>query len=245
MSYTEGFKIPYYETNIKGLATPESLLAYMGEVATLHSDNVGLNIENLRKNNYGWMLHRWKVKINDFPLARDFIYVKTWPSNFRKFYANREFKILDKNEKELVNASSIWIFLDMKKKRPIRVTEEITNLYDVKNDMLFDDFYDFNMDFDTEGALEFRVRKADIDYNNHVNNVKYFQWMLETLPEYIDYGYILKEFEILYKKEVGLGSLVKSSYCVNFDEGQVTILHKVEEKSEIMAYGRTTWKKRP
>lgn len=245
MIFTEEFRVPYYESNIRGYATAESLLACMGEVATLHSDDVGLNIDNLRKNNYGWMLNRWKVKINDYPKARDWIQINTWASSFKKFYANREFKILDKDNKELISASSIWIFLDMKRKRPIRVTEEITSLYDAENTMLFEEFYDFTRDFSTEESLEFRVRKSDIDYNNHVNNVKYFQWMLEALPEYIDEEYILDEFEILYKKEVGLGSLINSSYCEDREDDGIIVLHKIEEQGDLRALGRTIWKKRP
>lgn len=217
-------------------------MAYMGEVATLHSDYVGLDIGNLREKNYGWMLNRWKVKINDYPLARELIRIKTWASDFRKFYANREFKILDRNDKELVHASSLWIFIDMSKKRPIRVTDDIINLYGVESGQLFDEFYDFNMEFESQEGLEFRVRKSDIDYNNHVNNVKYFQWMLEALPKYIDEKYILEEFEILYKKEVGLGSLINSSYSEEKNDDKLKILHKVQEKGETRAFARTIWK---
>lgn len=243
MTFTEEFKIPYYDSNIKGYATPESLLTYMGEVATRHSDDVGLDIENLRKNNYGWMLNRWKVKINEYPLAMDSIEIKTWASDFRKFYADREFKILSKDHKELVEASSVWIFLDMKRKRPIRVTEDVTNRYGIEGNQIFEGFYDFEKPFATENGLTFRVRKSDIDYNHHVNNVKYFQWMLEALPRYIDEEYILEEFEIQYRKEVGLGSLIDATYEEDKNDDPLTILHQIQEQGEIRAFGRTKWRK--
>ena len=243
--FTENYRVPYYDTDITGTANPVSLLTYMGEVATLHSDDVGLNMKNLRKNNYGWMLNRWKVQIKEYPLARDFISINTWASNFMKFYANREFKIFDEEDNELLSASSVWIFLDMIRKRPIRVTEEITNRYGIEGNTLFDEFYSFNSEFTTNDGLEFRVRKSDIDYNNHVNNVKYFQWMLEVLPKDFDQVYILKEFEILYKKEVGLGSLINSSYYEKINGGQAILLHRIDEGGELRALGRTIWSKRP
>lgn len=245
MTFTENFRVPYYDTNIKRSASPENLLKYLGEVATLHSDKVGLTIDNLRDSNYGWMLNRWKVKINDYPIARDIINIETWASDFKKFYANREFKILDIYNNELVSASSVWIFLDMKRKRPIRVTEDVINSYGIEGKILFNEYYDFNIPFETSQNLEFRVRKSDIDYNNHVNNVKYFQWMLESLPSYIDEEYILKEFEIIYKKEVGLGSLITSSYCEESNKQERSFLHKIEEQGHIRAYGRTIWEVLP
>lgn len=243
MIFTEKITVPYYDTNIKRYASPEKLLAYMGEVATLHSNEIGLTIDDLRENNYGWMLNRWKVKINDYPSARDIIKIKTWPSDFRKFYANREFKILDNQNRELVKASSVWIFLDMIKKRPIRVTDQIIKAYDMEGDILFNELYDFNIPFETDRSMDFSVRKSDIDYNNHVNNVEYFRWMLESLPAYIDEEYELKEFEILYKKEVGLGSLINSSNCEKLGNEEIIFLHKIEEEGEIKALGRTIWEK--
>lgn len=245
MIYKEDFVVPYYDTNLSGLVSPESLLAYMGEIATLHSDHVGVTIEKLRENNFGWMLNRWKVKINKYPKARDSIQVNTWASDFVKFYGNREFNILDENKDELVKASSIWIFIDFIRKRPLRVTEDIVNSYGIEGGVQFEDYYDFNKPFDTGDGLEFRVRKSDIDYNNHVNNVKYFQWMLEALPDYIDSDYLLDEFEILYKKEVGLGSLIYSSYNESVKDKGIIFLHKIEEEGSIRAYGKTIWKKRP
>src|SRR5699024_10015659 len=186
-----------------------------------------------------------RVKINSYPFVRELIDVKTWASNFRKFYANREFKILNKNQEELVNASSIWIFLDMVRKRPLRVTKDIADLYGLDGNILFHEFYDFNRPFESKNGLVFRVRKSDIDYNNHVNNVKYFQWMLETVPKYFDDQYILREFEIQYKKEVGLGSLINSSYFEEKNEDEIILLHKIEEQGDIRAFGKTIWKKRP
>lgn len=243
--FIENYRVPYYDSDMRGRATSISLLAYMGEVATLHSDQVGLDIKNLRKNNYGWMLNRWKVQIKDYPFARDSIRIHTWASNFRMFYANREFKIFSEDNKELVKASSVWIFLDMIRKRPIRVTKDIIDLYGVEGNSLFNEFYDFNQDFTTEYSLEFRVRKSDIDYNNHVNNVKYFQWMLEVLPKEFDESFILKDFEILYKKEVGLGSLINSSFYKEEDGKEVILLHRIDEGGETRAIGRTIWNKRP
>lgn len=240
--YIREMTIPYYDGDKTGLVQPYMLLTYMAEVSSLHSDSLDLGLKNLRKNNYGWMLNRWKVKILKYPKVLDKIYVETWPSSFYKFYANREFVIYDEDKNPICLASTIWVFLDITKKRLLRIPQEFYDTYGIIEEKLNEDFYDFKKDFTTRGNLDFRVRRSDIDYNNHVNNTKYLNWMIEAMPENIYDGYRVSELDIQYKREIKLGNMVESSYQKT-DEAQPTFLHKIATDNEINAYGRTVWKK--
>lgn len=241
--YRKEFIIPYYDSDKNGFVQAASLLTYMGETSSFHSDSLGVGIENLRKNNYGWMLNRWRVKFFKYPRVRDKIIIETWNSGFNKFYATREFIIYDENLNEIVRATTQWIFLDITTKRPKRVPQEFSEVYGLETEKMLHDFYDFNPEFITETNLDFNVRKSDIDYNNHVNNVKYLNWMDEVIPVSVDNNYRLDELDIQYKKEVKLGGLISSSIVEKKDEEKLTYLHKIIEEDEVHAYGRTKWKK--
>lgn len=241
--YTKEFIIPYYDSDKYGFVRPESLLTYMGETSSFHSDSLGVGLDELRKNNYGWMLNRWKVRFSKYPRVRDKIIIDTWTSGFDKFYATREFMIFDENRTEIGRATTLWVFLDIIKKRPIRIPKDLYETYKIVDDKLLHNFFDFNIDFKTNKGIDFYVRKSDIDYNNHVNNVKYLNWMLEVVPDEIDEKYKLYEFDIQYKRETKLGSTVISTLFEEENKESMNYLHKIIEDDEINTYGRTVWKK--
>lgn len=182
--YQKEFTIYYYDSDKSGRVNPASLLTYMGETSSLHSDSLDLGIKELRKNNYGWILNRWKVKFTRYPKVMDKIIIETWTSGFDKFYATREFVVYNEDKEELARATTLWVFLDIVKKRPIRIPLEFNSKYNIVNERLFSDFYQFESETLVDDLqLEFNVRKSDIDYNNHVNNINYLNWMLEVVPE--------------------------------------------------------------
>ncbi|MCQ4924265.1 thioesterase [Tissierella carlieri] len=243
--YKKMFQIPYYDADKYRRATPIAILTYLGETSGAHTDHIGFGVDKLQALNYGWMLNRWKVKIRRYPNVKENITIETWTSGVDKFYATREFIIYDEKAIEIGRASTVWIFLNMEKKRPIRVPAEFIKAINPVEEKTFDDFYDFKKEIEIEEYIDFHVRRSDIDYNNHVNNTKYLSWMLETIPEYIYENYMLEEFEILYKKETTYGNTILSgSNEVNKTDDLYKYFHNILDKDnkENHSMGVTKWK---
>lgn len=244
--YIKTFQIPYYDSDKYGNATTSSILAYLGETSGEHTDSIGFGFNKLKELNYAWMLNKWKVRIDRYPKAKEKITIETWASGMDRFYATREFVIYDEENKELCRASTLWIFIDMNKKRPIRIPLEIVQSLDISEERVFNEFYDFKKEINIDKYIDFHVRRSDIDYNNHVNNTKYLSWMLETVPEYIHENYILNEFEILYKKETTYGNTILSGTKeINEIQTNKEFIHNILDKdnNEIHAFAITRWKK--
>lgn len=245
--FRKNFTIPYYDCDMSGGVRPISLLKYLGEASSIHSDTLGMGADRCIEMNYAWILNRWRVRFDSYPKAQEEISIETWPSHFYKFYANRDFDIYDFNKNKIGKASSLWVLIDIKRGRPIRITDEIYDKSHIVDEKSFDDFsaLDENMAMDKE--MQFRVRKTDIDYNQHVNNVKYLDWMLEVIPREVEEGYLLREFEIFYKKEVKFGEMIISK--IRNHEKREDIIefnHKIVdvEKGELRTLGKTIWEKR-
>lgn len=232
--------VPYYDGDKDGYLRPENLLAYLGEASTIHSNSIGVGQKELKMNNYSWMLNRWRARFFKYPRVMDEIIIETWSSGINKFYATREFVVYDKEEKILFKGTTQWVFFDLDKLRPVRVPEYIGRMYGDCKDRALDDFFDFKRDFETEMGLQFLVRRSDIDSNNHVNNVKYLDWILEALPDDLVENKRLYDLDIFYKKEVKKGNTIESSFIKDIEEGS-TFLHKIIDEDEIHAFGRTVW----
>jgi len=237
------FEISYYDTDKNKNLRPVSLLNLLGETSGEHSNSI-IKIDELENLNYAWMLNRWKVRIDRYPKAKEKITIETWTSGIDRFYANREFFVYDEGEELIGKASTLWIFVDINKKRPIRIPKDLQKGYKIVDEKAFDDFYDFKEKIHVKDFIDFHVRRSDIDYNNHVNNTKYLDWMVEAVPEEIYNNYLLREFEIIYKKEIKYGSTIKSGINEINNEGKVfyhNIINKDSEENHAMAI--TLWEK--
>lgn len=244
--YIENITVPYFNCDKNGKIKPVSLLEYLVETSSLHSQTLGLGFNELISKDYNWILSRWKLKIDSYPGAREKIKVKTWISGFDKFYANREFNVYDEYNNLIVRASTLWIFIDMKRKRPIRIPSELYGTINLLNDKNFDDFYKFDNNLESEQSIDFKVRKTDIDYNNHVNNAKYINWLLESIPIDVDENYTLKEIDIYYKKEIKLNRTIESKINSGNKVGdKIEYIHEIFNKDigEMATKGRTVWEK--
>lgn len=244
IKYSSEFVIPYYDTNKNGFLKSTTMLSYMMETSNLQSDHLGVGAEYLFKNNVAWMLNRWRVRFFKFPKVKEKITVETWCSGIDRFYALREFAAYDENGEKIAMATTQWVFVDVLKQRPKRVSQDMIDIYGYIDEKHFGDFYDFRAEFntDTNSGEDYYVRKSDIDYNNHVNNVKYLDWILEVIPTEIDEDHLLYELEIQYKKQVKYGETINSSLGKSAEE--ITYLHKISNGKEINAYGKTSWRKK-
>jgi hypothetical protein len=60
------------------------------------------------------------------------------------------------------------------------------------------------------GAVLPQARRSDLDMNHHVNNVAYFGWMLESVPESAVTSYELASITLEYRRECISDDIVES-----------------------------------
>lgn len=244
--YRKTFEIPYYNADKNKEATPFSILSYLGETSGAHTGSIDFNMDKDKTLNYGWMLNRWKVQIERYPMVGEKIIIETWSSGVDRFYATREFVIYDENNMIIGKASTLWILVNMIKKRPIRIPTEFSEAMKPIDEKNFEDFYQFKNNIEIEDYIDFHVRRFDIDSNNHVNNTIYLSWIMETLPEKIFDSYSLYEFEIQYKKETKYGdTIMAGSKELAKDHKKIDYIHTIMDinLSESHALGFTRWKR--
>lgn len=233
--------IPLFDGDKDGDVRVDSIIKYLGEMSAVHNDlTIGDNI--LKEQDYGWMIRNWKIEIDEYPKIKDKILIKTWVSKVDKFFVNREFNIY-RQDKVIIRGTARWIFIDMKRKRPTRLKEEFIDRDYIIKDSNFETFNRYIRDVEYDNLLDFRIRRTDIDNNEHVNNVVYFLWMIENIPKEIYNNKRLKKLEIEYKNEVKYPSEITSESMV-YQQGEATIVqHRICRKgsSEISAQGLTKW----
>ena len=87
----------------------------------------------------------------------------------------------------------------------------------------------------------FRVNWHDLDFNQHLNNTYYIQWMLESLPARILSQKQLVDMEVQYQAEALLGDRVVSQ-CIETQAGHYQHRLIKEEDEKELAFLATVWK---
>lgn len=237
--YEQEMQLYYYDVDRNKSMKPRSILKYLSEVSATHNDmNAGQKVD---KDGYGWMLNKWKVKIIKYPQIYDKIKIKTWISKIDRFFVTREFAIEDSLGNEMVLASSLWIFIDMEKRKPARLNEDLIDYDLVVDKSLGEKFTRFAKGLEMNNETSYKVRRGDIDINQHVNNLVYFDWILENVSEDIYFNYKLIDFEIDYRKEVRFPDEIKAKNLI--EQGETTkIIHSISDgESELNVMALTNW----
>ena len=76
--------------------------------------------------------------VERLPVLGEKITVKTWPYNFKGFYGYRNFTIEDVEGKICAYADSQWIFMDLKRERPARISDKMLEEYQMEEPFKMD-----------------------------------------------------------------------------------------------------------
>lgn len=189
--------VRYSEVGVDGKTPISSIVNYFQDCSTKQSESLGQGIEALIKRKKGWFLTAWQININRLPEFGEEIIVGTWPHSFKGFYGERNFVIYDLNHKTLVEANTLWALVNLETGHPTKITDEDREGYELEEPLEMKYLpRKINMPANFENAEEFKVKKCNLDTNNHVNNAQYIQMAEEYLPE----GTVIKHLRVEYKK---------------------------------------------
>ncbi len=208
--HTEKFTIRANEVDLNGNVTLKSICSFFQEVAGNNAKALNFDITDLHEDDRTWVLHRMDIKIDSFPKWRDTITIETWPAAGDALRAYRNYRILDDDGNELGSCLSYWMMLNLKTRRPVRMTEEILNtrlsnrehVLEVKSNRI-------PAIIEPKDKIRFNVRRSDLDMNNHVNNATYIDWMLESISS--KEASSIQSFDIIYMNESLEGDIIYAS----------------------------------
>ena len=142
--YSFTSRVRYSEIDESGALSITSLIDYLQDCSTFHSDSLGLGLDHSAETGYAWLLSAWEIEIRALPHFGDEIRVGTWATDFKGLRAGRNFTICAADDEvganPLVRADSSWFMFDANAGRPIRAPKEEVEPYleDCRNDTPLD-----------------------------------------------------------------------------------------------------------
>ncbi|KAL2532653.1 Palmitoyl-acyl carrier protein thioesterase [Abeliophyllum distichum] len=262
--FRQNFGIRSYEIGADRTASVETLMNHLQETALNHVKTAGLlgdgfgSTPEMCKRNLIWVVTKMQVIVDRYPTWGDVVQVDTWVAASGKNGMRRDWLVRDSNTGDiLTRASSLWVMMNKETRRlakiPDEVREEIGGYFVDSLPVVDEDsrklpkLNDDSADYVRTGLTP---RWSDLDVNQHVNNVKYVGWILESVPLPILETHELAGMTLEYRRECRRDSLLQSLTSVVSkgvgdlaNSGYVECQHllRLEGGAEIVK-GRTEWR---
>jgi len=241
--YKQDYTIRSYEIDAAGHLSVPSIFNLLQDAASGHALELGVSVPQLLADNYTWVLSRMVLNMSHYPGWRDAIQIRTWPSGIKGAFAFRDFDIRDNYGKSMGCSTSAWIVIDTGKRRPIRPTVFADRLKPAEDTPVMD-YVLKKLPGQNHDYVEkrFKVRYSDLDINQHVNNVSYIDWLLESIPSVGDKSRHLSVLEINFLGEAFQGDQVLAR-CFSSNQDQKVFSQGIirESDQQELIRARTVW----
>lgn len=214
------------ESNARG-EMPTTLMAErLIEIATNHANNLGIGYATLAPLGVGWVLSRLGVRMMRVPRINEYYTITTWIESWNRLFSERCFRFDDADGNVIGWGRTTWATIDFATRKAVDLTRFASNgllghgmecgLPRMRN----------HTPTDCAETVPLTFRFMDLDFNRHVNSVRYIEHILNLWPlEHYD-RYRVESFEIAYRRECLAGQTVMMA--VGSDGSTVDLLRDGE-----------------
>lgn len=202
--FEKTFHIPATAVDCFDRLKPSQILDLLQDVAGDHCALLGTDRQALTKRNLFWAVLRHRVQITRLPRAGEDITLQTWPMPTTRTAYPRASAAFDADGNLLFRCVSLWVLMDSRERTmvlPGKSGVEVNGI--AKGDELA---VPGSMALKPLGQADRRtVRFTDLDWNGHMNNCRYLDWVADTLPASFHEEHSIKEFSVSYLSEAREG----------------------------------------
>ena len=177
-----------------------------------------------------WVLSWMKVELIEYPGFKEEIKIQSWGKKQHKLYSMRDYLMLNPEGKVICKGTSAWLLLDIKTLRPKILTE----LYpDLKMLETKDALIDFPQKIKPQNKLEeiftTEIRYSAIDLNQHTNNAKYIEFILDCYENEFYKNHKVKTLTVSFNSQTKDKDRIKLFRGI---ENPESLIHYIEARNQ-------------
>jgi medium-chain acyl-[acyl-carrier-protein] hydrolase len=237
----------YSTMDARGLIKIVSIMNFLQDTASEHAHRLGVSGIYLARQNFAWVIYRYRIEIHSYPRWLETVAVSTHRHAWKNLYEIREIHMGKKGRKTpFVTSRMAWVMVNKKNQRPVRLDRYLPREM-LAQSLTQDPFPPplqpcERVDFE----LFFKVRMHDLDLNDHVNNAIYVEWAVETLPREILEKFRPGTIDVTFQKQAFYGDIIVSRTQITFQDALPMTVHTIARGADqgILATLHVTWKDR-
>jgi acyl-ACP thioesterase len=229
-----------YDVNMQSTARLPVLCRFMQEAAYHHAEHLGLGHSFLASKNMAWVLSRQRIVIKRLPRWGDAVKMRTWPSGRDRLFFYRDFEITDEDGAILLQASSAWFVIDTEKRERIGSEFYLNTDLPETRPSVFDKKQGRLKSCGCDSGEPVVVNYGDLDMNSHVNNVRYIEWIMNSLTLEFHQTHTIQSLEVNFLAEAMYGHEI--SICFRENSDSLSLDHGILADGTELFRGRSVWK---
>lgn len=153
-------------------------------VAGLDAESKGFGVGELNKENHTWVLSRFAIEVDYLPKVFETIEITTWISDYSRLITTRNFKISTPEGQVMGGAVSQWCMLDLDARKPV----DLAQLHKDYGSYVLGEYPSpiprprKILAVNPTVSHAHKAQYSDIDFNRHVNAIRYIDLMLDRVP---------------------------------------------------------------
>ena len=244
--YSHSYQLTAGECNAAGVMPVTLLVRRVIEVATEHANRLDIGYARLSQQGIGWVLSRVSVEMGQWPGINQEYTVTTWIESFTRFYSDRCFAITDGAGNVIGHVRTMWVAIDI-------AARTVADLTGIAQDYMLCRERQCPVPRQRKMrpvAPEQATRQncytftySDIDFNRHVNSVRYIDHILDMWPMDFHDAHTLAAFEIAYQHECLYGQPVSIVAAEQTDGDVTTAAVDIVRDGEVTVAAKLTFKR--
>jgi medium-chain acyl-[acyl-carrier-protein] hydrolase len=245
LTHRQRFTIRSHEIDPLKQVSPPALIRLMQEASMQHVLQLKLSVWDLEPKGISWVLMRQRLQVGQLPRLGEEIEVYTYPSGFERVFTHRDFRIYNAAGDEIAQASTTWLLMNTGTRRMARIPEELlayNALLPHPTGYLQRTADSLPSFIEAIQTRHFRVGWYDLDFNFHLTNSKYVEFMLESTDMSLLNNATLQEMDILFQAECTWNTDIIAETAYLEENSRLHRLLRAEDGKEL-ARARSVWQK--
>ena len=177
------YRVEPQEVDFTLCATLPALGSAILNTAGIDAHRKGFGIDVLQADNHSWVLSRMAIEIDRRPPQYTDYTVATWINEYGRALSTRNFTLCDSDGAEFGRAVTQWAMLDLVH----RTAVDLSHVGDAHADAIVHEPSPAEKPRKVRAVnptlrAKHRVVYSDIDFNRHVNTMRYIEMMCDLLP---------------------------------------------------------------
>ena len=206
------YKVKAFDVDSNNRLKVSSVFDYFQDAASNHAEQLNFGYDDLLPKNLFWVLSWAKIDFDGFPKFMDEMKIQTWGKMQYKLHSMRDFLLLNDKDEIICKATTGWLLLDLKTLRPKILPQVFPEVKFWDEKSALNDLPDkFPVTDNVEKVYTKKINYSDIDLNQHVNNAKYIEFLLNCYDEEFHKKYCIKNITVSFMSETKFGAELELS----------------------------------